>query len=112
MTVNPDGPFASRIMYAGGKTEWFCDLGDMMLHYDGVKGEAAKAEVQVKDYPSNSWIDGRKAWYLTGSSVKTPMRYDILAFADRKAAEEFRAGSGGKKVVGFDEAISSRVFEE
>jgi copper chaperone NosL len=112
MAVNTDGPFASHLEYPGGKTEWFCDLGDMMLYYYGDKDKAGAAKLQVKDYPSNSWMDGRKAWYLTGTGVKTPMRYGIIAFRDKKAAEEFKAKSGGNRVVGFDDAISLRVFEE
>lgn len=109
MQFRPDSLFASELILKDGKAVFFCDLGDMMLYIES-KGMAKAAAVYVKDYISGSWTDGRNAFYLTEAKVRTPMAYGILAFKDRKAAEKFRASSGGGDIFTFDEAMKKGVY--
>lgn len=112
MLVRPEGLFASQIIFRGKKTAWFCDIGDMLLYYDGLGEDAGVSAVYVKDYSSGSWIDATSAYYLTGAKVTTPMSYNIIAFESREGAEMFRDESGGDKVVSFGQALASKVWEE
>lgn len=110
MLVRPDSLFVSEILNRDGKAVYFCDLGDMMLYYE--KHASAKASVvYVKDYTSGSWADGRKAFYLSGAKVRTPMRYGILAFGSRAFAEKHKKEKGGDAIHTFDEAIAAGIFK-
>lgn len=112
MRVTAESPFASQIKLDNGKAVFFCDLGDMFLYYGRHEGDSGAVAVFVKDYASGEWVDGRSAFYLTGAKVRTPMRYGILAFGDRGAAEKFMRDSGGEKVLTFGQAVAGRVWEE
>lgn len=55
-------------------------------------------EVWVRDYHSGGWLDGKKTWFVAGSDELGPAGKELLAFADRAAAEAFSRGHGGKMV--------------
>jgi nitrous oxide reductase accessory protein NosL len=110
MTINKSSLFASEIILKDGKAVFFCDLGDMMLYYGRNKG-AKVSVVYVKDYVSGTWVDGRKAYFLSGAGVRTPMRYGILAFGAKADAEKFKSKSGGGGIYTLDEAISAGIYK-
>lgn len=110
MLVRPDSLFASEILLKDGKAVFFCDLGDMMLYY-GKHAVAKASVVYVKDFISGSWVDGRKAFYLSGAKVRTPMRYGILAFGTRAYAEKHKKEKGGDAIYTFDEAMASGIYK-
>lgn len=102
--------FASEFIMKKGSPSFFCDLGDLFLHYEVSKKRADIAAIFVKDYNTGAWTDGKTAWYLAGSKVKTPMRYGILAFKDKAAAAAFMKKGGGKDILSFDEVLASKVY--
>ncbi|HLB25199.1 MAG TPA: nitrous oxide reductase accessory protein NosL [Nitrospirota bacterium] len=111
MRVRGDGlRFASEIILKDGKVRCFCDVGDMLIHYEVHKKKEDIAAIYVKDYVTGAWAEGREAYYLADAKVVTPMRFGILAFAGREAAEKFKAGKGGGKIYTFQEIIASRIF--
>ena len=102
--------FVSEEINPNGKVEKFCDIGDLLTHYEfeGKKGQAA--EIYVKDFVTGAWVPGRQAYYLTGARVVTPMRYGILAFKDYGSAEKFKRESGGGEIYDFDGVVASKVY--
>lgn len=110
MIISKSSLLASEIILKDGKAVFFCDLGDMMLYYARNKG-AKVSVVYVKDYVNGTWVDGRKAYFLSGTNVRTPMRYGILAFGARVDAEKFKSKSGGGGIYTLDEAVSAGIYK-
>lgn len=55
----------------------------------------------LKDYYSLSFIDGTKAFYVTGSRVLGPMGKDLIPLADAAAAAEFMHDHAGEALWQF-----------
>ena len=53
------------------------------------------AAVWVKDFAGSTWIDGKTAYYVIGSSEMGPMGKELIPFASREAAEAFQKTKGG-----------------
>ena len=108
--VAQDLRFASEEVNQDGKVEVFCDIGDLLTHYEfeGKKGQSA--EIYVKDFITGVWVPGREAYYLTKSKVVTPMRYGILAFKDYASAEKFKREDGGGEIYNFEGVLASKVY--
>ncbi len=93
---------------ATGEPLFFCGPKDLFkfLHFPQryrpqINREEAKG-LHVKDYYSLQTIDGRKAFYVTGSDVRGPMGAELIPFAHRNEAEGFLQDHDGKKVLSFD----------
>ncbi len=69
------------------------------------------AAIYVKDYYSLAFIDGRRAFYVSGSDVHGPMGKELVPFARRGDADGFLDDHLGKKVLRFDE-VSRRTLQE
>jgi peroxiredoxin/nitrous oxide reductase accessory protein NosL len=69
------------------------------------------SRIWVKDYYSLKWLDGREAFYVTGSDVNGPMGSELIPFATRAGAESFQTDHHGKKVLSFSE-ITPPLVEE
>ena len=80
--------FAAAYRLAGGKERRFDDVGDMVV-YGRKTGDLDKAKAWVHDYRTRRWLDARKAWYVAGDAVDTPMGRGVVAFAKRSAAADF-----------------------
>ena len=74
----------------------------------GAKG-AKVVDIIVKDYYTQKWIDGRKAFYVTGSDVLGPMGHEFVPFDSREAAENFQKDHHGKKIVTMNDITSELV---
>ncbi|MEJ2314219.1 MAG: nitrous oxide reductase accessory protein NosL [Nitrospirota bacterium] len=98
MKVDPGSAFSAQIV-DGGKMLPFCDIGDMLYHYN--KQEEKPSEMYVRDKQSLKWIDAREAAYVKSDSFSTPMGWGIAAFSDKAEAAAF-----GKPMT-FDEALSA-----
>lgn len=54
---------------------------------DSVAAPKHIEEVQVKDYYTLQYIDGKKAFYVIGSDVLGPMGNELILFRTKSAAE-------------------------
>lgn len=94
------------------------------LAFDGVKDMAAyvlqpqsfgaapgatATDILVKDYYSQRFIDGKKAWYVIGSDVLGPMGHEFIPFAEQSQAETFLDDHRGKRILGFDDIDQTLV---
>jgi len=97
---------------------------DFVMFFDGVKdmmvsyfnsGEYSSydqkniKEIWVKDYYSLKWVDGFKAFYVTGSDVYGPMGKEFIPFDSKAAAENFLNDHKGKDIHTFSEITSELV---
>lgn len=93
----------AQITLSDGKVVMFDGPKDMLVFYFapeeyGVEG--AKVEhMHVKDYYSQQWLDGREAFYVTGSDVYGPMGEEFVPFHSREAAESFLKEHHGQAVL-------------
>jgi|Deesub1362A_J573_1020465.scaffolds.fasta_scaffold00045_25 nitrous oxide reductase accessory protein NosL len=96
MEVDVNSPFSAQ-MIVGGKLRAFCDIGDMLYHYNKMKEKPDM--LYVRDYATGAWIDALKASYVKSKKFKTPMDWGIAAFKEKDAA--LKAGNA----LSFEEAL-------
>ncbi len=95
--------FASAIQLENGESLKFDDAGEMFAYY------AANPDLKilawwVHDFPSETWIDGKEAFYVQSKTLSTPMGSGIACFKEKAEAEKFAAERGGK-VYSLEEII-------
>jgi copper chaperone NosL len=98
MTVEPASPFSAQIV-RDGEMLTFCDIGDMLYHYN--KQKEKPVELYVRDSGSGGWIDALKAVYVKSKQFETPMGWGIAAFADSEEAARL------DEPMTFEEALAS-----
>jgi nitrous oxide reductase accessory protein NosL len=109
-------PWIAQLHAAGETPAMFDGVKDMMAYYFkpgnyGGAGDMASAEVWVKDYYTQEWIDGRAAYYVVGSDVMGPMGDELIPFDAKDAAENFKKDHKGKQVMLFDEISMDMIME-
>lgn len=105
----------AQIVMADGNIQAFDGVKDMMAYYFspdqfGGPADVTASHIFVKDYYSQSWIDGRKAFYVTGSDVYGPMGHELIPFNTRDAAENFFKDHHGHQIFTFSE-ISAELIK-
>ena len=116
MMVAKYTPWITQIHAAGEKPVMFDGVKDMMAYYFNPisysgKGEMQSADLWVKDYYTLEYIDGREALYVVGSDVMGPMGEELIPFASRDAAENFRKDHKGKEVISFDDIGAEMIMK-
>jgi copper chaperone NosL len=78
--------FAAEIVSPGGHTDYYDDIGCLLL---ALKAHAAPtgAAIYVVDFDTGQWLDAASAYYLQAQTLPTPMSYGLAAFGTRAAAE-------------------------
>ncbi len=86
MMLDVNSPFTAK-MTSGPNISYFCDIGDLFSYLK--RKDAQGAAIEVKDFVSNEWIDGRKAFFVKAEKkFKTPMGWGVAAFRDKGKASE------------------------
>lgn len=104
---HPD--WVAQIHFKGGGREFFDGVKDLCLYYFGMRssgggrGPGDVTAVYVNDFYTLEPIDGKTAFYVVGSDVTGPMGKELIPFAHRDDAEEFRRDHAGRRIVVFDE---------
>ncbi len=99
----------SRIVFRDGAAAAFDSPADLfrflgnMAKYDRQHTAADIAQIDATDFSRRVRIDARRAFFVSGSSVRGPMGPDLPAFENRADAE-FLARSAGGKAINFDQA--------
>ncbi len=102
------------IRFADGTEKYFDGVKDMMAFYFspekyGGPGRDQIKDIQVRDYYTMQWIDGRKAYYVIGSDVMGPMGKELIPFTGRKAAESFLKDHKGREILAFDQLTDALI---
>lgn len=101
--------FAGQITFRDGTVFFFDGAKDLFKFYLNVPAYAPKRKQQeiaalyVTSYYTLNPIDGRKAWYVTGSDVFGPMGRELIPFENEAEAREFKTDHKGKALLKFPE---------
>jgi nitrous oxide reductase accessory protein NosL len=104
--------WAAVITFRDGAQAWFDGPKDLFTFLLDLKQYAPKRQagditaIQVKDYYALKHVDGRKAFYVTGSDVMGPMGKELVPFATEAAARDFLKDHHGRQVLTFPQVTS------
>lgn len=98
--------WAAQLVFEDGAAHFFDSAVDLFLFladstpFDPSRGREEVAALYVTDFGGQGWIDARRAYFVTGSRVRGPMRgADLPAFADEASAAAFIAAEGGRAIA-------------
>ena len=94
---------------------FFDGVKDMMAYYHNPAmygGQAGENffNIFVRDYYSQKWIDGTRAYYVTGSDVLGPMGHEFIPFETMDAAHSFEKDHHGKNILLFEDISADMVM--
>lgn len=69
-------------------------------------------DIEVTDYYTTQKIDGKTAFYVTGSDKTSPMGKDFVPFSKKEDAQNFMQEHNGKKIYSFEEINKEIVVLE
>ena len=101
--------FAGQVIFRDGTAMFFDGAKDLFKYYLNLATYSPKrrqgdiASIFVTSYYSLSSIDGRKAWYVTGSDVFGPMGRELIPFENEAEAREFKVDHKGNAILRFPE---------
>ncbi|MBA1432264.1 MAG: nitrous oxide reductase accessory protein NosL [Epsilonproteobacteria bacterium] len=101
--------WVSVIEYNDGKKLYFDGVKDLMKYY--FKHNKGIKYMLVQGYCTQETIALQDAYFVIGSDVYGPMGNELVAFKDKKRAENFLLDHNGKKVLPFD-AITPQVVDK
>jgi copper chaperone NosL len=105
----------SALRFADGRIFYFDGVKDLMKftfaldRYAPGRARSDITAIQVTDYYAIEPVDGKSAFYVTGSDVFGPMGKELIPFASRAQAEEFLKDHKGKNLYLFDEITPDLV---
>lgn len=109
--------FAAQLQFKDGTALFFDGPKDLFKYYLGLASPQTGRKpsdvtaVFVTSYYTLAPIDGRKAYYVTGSDVSGPMGRELIAFVKEAEAREFKKDHKGKAVLRFKE-VSPAIVKE
>lgn len=104
----------SQLHLDGGEAHHFDGMKDLLAYYFSPAKFSGRADAEVKaiwtkDYYTLQWVEARRAWFVVGSRVHSPMGHDFIPLASREAAEAFKRDHQGQEILTFDEITPERV---
>lgn len=108
--------WAAVITFKDGSQAWFDGPKDLFTFLLDLKRFAAKrqatdiAAILVKDYYGLKHMDGRKAFFVSGSDVMGPMGKELVPFATEAEARGFLKDHKGQQVLSFS-AITAATLK-
>lgn len=102
----------------GAAPQFFCGPKDLFkfLHFpQRYRPEIARNSVlaiHLKDYYTLEVIDGRQAFFVTGSDIRGPMGNDLIPFASREDATGFLQDHDGRRLLPFAEITPALLQEQ
>ena len=64
-----------------------------------MKTDVKPFRIWVIDFPTETWIGGKTAYYVVGSGKQGPMGSEAIAFDTKRAAGDFAGKEGGKVLM-------------
>ena len=101
--------FIAVVTFSDGTRVFFDGVKDMMKYYVNLqkynpsKNRGGIVQISVTDYYSMGFIDGFKAFYVSGSDIYGPMGKELIPFEKEAAAGEFLKDHKGKAVLRFED---------
>ncbi len=107
-------PWLAQLQMKDGSVHFFDGVKDMLAFFyePGTYGGTSSPEyIFVTDYYSQEWIDGKTAYYVTGSDVIGPMGHEFVPLASEEAAHSFLKDHKGSTVFRFEQITPVMVNE-
>ena len=107
--------FVAVLAFKDGTHAFFDGVKDMMRYYLNLQkyNPSRKREdiarIHVTDYYSLGFIDGFKAFYVSGSDIYGPMGKELIPFEKEAEAREFLKDHKGKAVLRFQDISDDLV---
>lgn len=92
-----DNRYATQIIKKDGQPVLFDDIGCMFEWLDR-NGSDEVGIAFVRDHDSLAWLKMEDAWYVYDSSIRTPMAYGVVSFADEEVAKAYASGIASARV--------------
>jgi nitrous oxide reductase accessory protein NosL len=102
----------------GAAPQFFCGPKDLFkfLHFpQRYRPEIARNSVlaiHLKDYYTLEVIDGRQAFFVTGSDIRGPMGKDLIPFGRREDAAGFLQDHDGRRLLPFADITPALLQEQ
>lgn len=98
--------WVAQVRMSDGRVAMFDGPKDMLAYYFAPEEygsfDTKVADIAVKDYYTQQWINGREAVYVIGSDVYGPMGDEFVPFDRRQAAENFLQDHHGTSILTLD----------
>lgn len=109
-----DFPNWQVMLKAKSKNLAFCAPRCMFIHLADSSNNVASSieKMEVTDYYTTQKIDGKTAFYVTGSDKTSPMGKDFVPFSKKEDAQSFMSEHNGKIIYSFDEITKEVVILE
>ncbi|QOP45996.1 nitrous oxide reductase accessory protein NosL [Sulfurimonas paralvinellae] len=101
--------WVSMIAYKDGKKLYFDGMKDLMKYY--FEHNKNIKEMLTQSYYTQETVNVKDAYFVLGSDVYGPMGNELIAFKDKKRAENFLLDHRGKKIVKFDDITADMVYK-
>ncbi len=107
--------WTAQITFSDHSQFYFDGVKDLFKYYFNLakynpgKTVADIAVVRVTEYYDTAAIDGQSAFYVIGSDVYGPMGRELIPFASREAAEEFKKDHAGTGILTFGQINMSVI---
>lgn len=107
--------WVAEVRYQDQKTVFFDGAKDLFKYLFKVQADDPQRPADaievifVTDYYRVELIDAHKAFFVTGSDVYGPMGHELIPFASRSDAEEFKKDHKGMRILGFDEVTPELI---
>lgn len=98
----------ARIYYTNASFG-FDGIKDMMKYYFAHKENIQ--EILVQEYYTQETINAREAFFVLGSDVYGPMGNELIAFRDKKSAEQFLFDHKGKVILRFEALTPEHIYK-
>lgn len=87
----------------------FDGIKDMMKYYFEHKEQIEAMLVQ--EYYTQETIEAREAFFVLGSDVYGPMGNELIAFRDKKSAEQFLFDHKGRVILRFEALTPEQIYK-
>ena len=99
--------WVGQIIFDNGPPVFFDGAKDLFKYYFNLKKYNPAitpkniTAIFVTEYYDMKLIDGKKAFFVTGSDVYGPMGHELIPFASKADAELFKKDHGGTRILEF-----------
>lgn len=109
MLVSKYPNWVAIALYRSGHAHFFDGAKDMFKYLQGLSKYAPGrrkedlAALYVTEFYGLTKIDARKAFYVIGSDVLSPMGHELVPLETRADAEEFLKDHKGNRILAFEQ---------
>jgi copper chaperone NosL len=98
-----DDMFAAEYITKDGVVKKFDDLGCMIKTIKSNTSDIAN--IYVRDYGTEKWIDAKAAYYVSDTSIRTPMSNGVISFETEDGAKKFVDENGEAGIMNYEQLL-------